>query len=163
MSTFANRAVALILRSPVHGVLSNRIQLIRYRGRRTGAEHTTPTQYVELDPGQLAILVGRPETKRWWRNFVEPAHMDVLVRGSWRATSAAACWRAEDPERIDGAIAAFRRKYGARHSPDPADPSPVLFVFCDTVADLQDHAATPERRANGDRTADQPEHGDACG
>lgn len=75
----ANAVVATVLRSPVHQLLSRSLDLIRYRGRRSGAELTTPTQYARSG-NDIVILVGRPETKTWWRNFRTDHDVDVLVR-----------------------------------------------------------------------------------
>ena len=80
---FANMLVSRLLQSPLHRLLSRSIDLVRYRGRRTGEQFTTPTQYAEND-GELIILVGRPESKSWWRNFQQPRDIDVLVRGKWQ-------------------------------------------------------------------------------
>jgi len=80
--SFANTFVAVLLRSPAHRFLSGSTDLIRYVGARSGRTFTTPTQYV-LDRDDLIIMVGRPETKSWWRNFVTPHNIDVLVRGRW--------------------------------------------------------------------------------
>lgn len=77
-----NRMVALVLRSPAHRVLSGATDLIRYSGRRSGREITTPTQYARVGD-TVVILAGRPHTKQWWRNFREPRDIDVLVRGAW--------------------------------------------------------------------------------
>jgi F420H(2)-dependent quinone reductase len=79
-----NAFVAAVLRSPFHRLLSGSVDLVRYTGRRSGRTITTPTQYARLGD-DIVILVGRPETKTWWRNFREDRDLDVLVRGQWLA------------------------------------------------------------------------------
>ena len=94
-----NRLVALVLESPLHRVLSGTTDLIRYRGHRSGRTFTTPTQYA-WDGDDIVILVGRPETKSWWRNFRDDRDIDVLVRGEWLAMTARAVTGQDEPEQV---------------------------------------------------------------
>jgi hypothetical protein len=66
--SIGNACVSALLRSPFHRLLSGSTDLIRYRGCRTGREITTPTQYAERG-SDVVILVARPDTKTWWKNF----------------------------------------------------------------------------------------------
>jgi hypothetical protein len=126
--SIANASVALLLRSPLHPLLDAKVQLIRYTGRRSGAEHRTPTQYVELGHGQVAILVGDPDRKNWWKNFDGGWPLDLLIRGSWRRTQARSCWHHDDPETVDDIVLRFGQKYGERHAPTPE--ADTLVVLC---------------------------------
>jgi|RhiMethySRZTD1v2_1073278.scaffolds.fasta_scaffold05786_13 hypothetical protein len=121
----SNTVVAAILRSPLHPMLSGKVQLIRYRGIRTGDSHVTPTQYAELADGTVMVLVGRPDTKTWWRNFRQPHPVDLLIRGTWHHGTGHARRRHDDPATVDAALDAFGAKYGRRHAPGP-DPLAVL-------------------------------------
>jgi hypothetical protein len=107
---FANSFVASILRSPIHRVLSGSTDLVRYTGRRSGRQFTTPTQYVGKDD-DLLILVGRPETKTWWRNFLEERDLDVLVQGRWRPMRARAVNGADEPEVIGPLLEVYLRRF----------------------------------------------------
>jgi hypothetical protein len=80
--TFGNKVVAALLRSPLHPLLSGSTDLIRYTGRRSGRRFTTPTQYAR-DGRDVIILVARPQTKTWWRNFNEGGDLEILLRGHW--------------------------------------------------------------------------------
>jgi hypothetical protein len=62
----------LVLRSPLHGLLSRRTALITVTGRRSGREFTFPVGYEQRGDG-VCITVGSPEHKRWWRNLRTPA------------------------------------------------------------------------------------------
>jgi len=106
----ANAVVATVLRSPMHRLLSGSLDLIRYRGRRSGAEFTTPTQYARSGD-DIVILVGRPETKTWWRNFRTDHDVDLLVRGQWQPMTARAVIGADEPD----AAAPLLDAYLARH------------------------------------------------
>lgn len=94
----ANRAVAAVLASPVHRLLSSRVCLVRYRGRRSGRPFATPTQYVRHDDG-IVILVARPHDKTWWRNFSGTGHrLDVLLERRWRPMNGRVVTGAAEPE-----------------------------------------------------------------
>ena len=67
-----------LLQSPLAGLAGGAV-LVRYVGRRSGLTRQLPVRCERWDGGRL-IRVGRPEQKRWWRNFTEPAPIE-LVRG----------------------------------------------------------------------------------
>lgn len=107
--------------------MSGKIQLISYRGRTSGVQYATPTQFVELDDDVIAIVVGEPATKQWWKNFREPWPIELLVRGTWHHRTARAHWRHDEPSLVDVALDRFSQKYGRRHAPGGADD--VLVVL----------------------------------
>lgn len=75
-----NNFVSGLLRSPAHRLLSGRILLLSYRGRRSGRVHSLPVGY-RREGARLVITVARPETKRWWRNFEQPRPVELRLRG----------------------------------------------------------------------------------
>jgi hypothetical protein len=86
-----NRLVDGVLGSPVHRVLDRPLVALRVRGVVTGRTFELPVQYAAEDSsavnavGNAVVVVpGRPETKRWWRNLIEPAPVDVLLQGHWQ-------------------------------------------------------------------------------
>lgn len=81
--SFANSCVSTLLRSPLHWLLSGFTDLVRYRGRRTGRPIMMPSQYAECGFDRV-ILVARPGTKTWWRNFRTERDLDLLIRGRGR-------------------------------------------------------------------------------
>lgn len=107
---FGNRVVMMLLRSPLHGVLSGSTDVVRYTGRRSGRVIATPTQYVAEGDG-LVILVGRPESKRWWRNFREERPVEVLVRGRWRPMQARAVVGADEPDEAARLLALYLARF----------------------------------------------------
>lgn len=92
-----NWAVAGVLRSPAHRLLSGSIDLVRYTGRRSGRRITTPTQYARVGD-DVVILVGRPDAKQWWRNFRDPGDLEVLVRGEWLPMTGRVLTGAREPD-----------------------------------------------------------------
>src|SRR3712207_3034453 len=59
--------------------------LLRLRGRKSGAWHTTPVGYVR--DGDTIAVVTSP-TYRWWKNVVEAAPVQVRVAGQWHDATA---------------------------------------------------------------------------
>lgn len=80
-----NRAVALLLRSPLHSVVSGQLALITVTGQRSGREYTFPVGYQRAGE-RVTISVGWPARKLWWRNLRGGA----LFGCGWAARSAAA-------------------------------------------------------------------------
>jgi len=78
MNNFANPLVRLMLRSPLHGILSSALLLITYRGRKSGKEYTLPTQYAR-DGRSIYIVVGAAEQKTWWRNLKDGAPVQLTL------------------------------------------------------------------------------------
>lgn len=66
-----------VLRSPLHGILSNGMLLITVTGRRTGRIYTTPVSYYR-ENGYLWIITSRERT--WWRNLCGGAEVSLLMK-----------------------------------------------------------------------------------
>ena len=99
-----------VLRSPLHRVLSGAVDVVRYRGRRSGRRFSTPTQYVRRGD-EVLILVGHPETKTWWRNFRDPRELEVLVRGRWLPMIARAVIGADEPAAVAPLLSAYLDRF----------------------------------------------------
>lgn len=106
----ANSVVAAVLRSPAHRLLSGSTDLLAYEGRRSGRRIVLPTQYARSGD-DLVVLVGRPETKRWWRNFTEPRDVDVLVAGEWHPMTGEAFSGADLSHVADPLLAAYLERF----------------------------------------------------
>ena len=65
-----------ILRSPLHGIMSRRLLLITFAGRKSGKPHTTHISYVQQG-NTLLLGVGGP----WWKNLRGGVAGQVRVRG----------------------------------------------------------------------------------
>jgi deazaflavin-dependent oxidoreductase (nitroreductase family) len=105
-----NVVVCGVLRSPLHSLLSRSTAVIRYVGRQSGRQFMTPVQYVE-GGADVLILVGRPETKTWWRNFRTDRDIDVLVRRTWRPMTARAVVGADEPATITPLLDAYVKRF----------------------------------------------------
>lgn len=75
---FVNAMMKLVLRSPLHGMVSRSILLITFTGRTSGKQYTTPVSYLR-DGDTVIILVKRFRT--WWRNFETPAPVTLRLQG----------------------------------------------------------------------------------
>lgn len=95
--SIGNRIVQAVLESPAHRILSGSTDVVRYQGQHSGATFSTPTQYARSG-ADVIILVGRPETKTWWRNFRQERHIDVLIGGRWLPMTGRAIVGADEPE-----------------------------------------------------------------
>ena len=73
----ANPIVSTLLRSPLHGVMSNKLMLITYRGRKSGKAITHPIGYFQWDKDELMAFT----SARWWVNLLEGKPVTLLIRG----------------------------------------------------------------------------------
>ncbi|MGF1507448.1 MAG: nitroreductase/quinone reductase family protein [Anaerolineae bacterium] len=71
-----NPLMRLILRSPLHGMVSERLLLLTYTGHKSGKKYTIPVGYTR-ENGTLYVLTHSP----WWRNFQQPAEVRVRLQG----------------------------------------------------------------------------------
>jgi len=76
--TRVNPLIVGILRSPLHFMLSPGLLLLTVTGRRTGRRYTIPVGF-QRDAERFVILVSKARRKNWWRNFIEPAPVEMLV------------------------------------------------------------------------------------
>ncbi len=106
----ANTIVEAILKSPAHPILSTSMVLIRYVGDRSGEEHTLPVQYADTHHG-LVVMVGKPETKSWWRNFTQMGQARVLLKGTWTPMTAHALRGTDDPEAVTPLLRSYAQRY----------------------------------------------------
>ena len=121
-STWTNRAVLGLLRSPAHRVLSGALVEIDYVGRRSGTRYALPAEYAR-DDGQLVVWPGHPDRKRWWRNFREPADVGVLVAGDRVSATARVVLPATHEHARS--LEAYARRF-TKHPPPEGDPLVVL-------------------------------------
>lgn len=73
-----NSFISWVLRSPLHGMLSNTMLLITVKGIKTGKTYTTPVEYFRQD-GSLWIMTFRRRT--WWKNLRDGAQVTLLLKG----------------------------------------------------------------------------------
>src|SRR4051812_34863444 len=80
-----NRFTRPLLRSPAHGLLSDKLLLLTFRGRKTGRRFSIPMQYTEQGDNKILLVPQSPERKTWWRNLRgEGAPVRIRLRGQDR-------------------------------------------------------------------------------
>jgi deazaflavin-dependent oxidoreductase (nitroreductase family) len=72
-----NDFMTWVLRSPIHGMLSNGMMLITVTGCKTGKKYTTPVGYYR-ENGALWVLTSRDRT--WWKNLKGGAEVSLLLK-----------------------------------------------------------------------------------
>lgn len=86
MFPVVNRVMRALLCSPLHGIFSDSILLIRFTGRVSGRVHETPLRYMR--EGDAIVCFSAKET-RWWRNIERETPILLRIRGQqgrYRAT-----------------------------------------------------------------------------
>jgi deazaflavin-dependent oxidoreductase (nitroreductase family) len=73
---FVNQAMKFVLRSPVHGMVSNTILLISFTGRKSGKVYTTPVSYSQSDD-QVYIFTHAT----WWKNLRNGTPVTLHLKG----------------------------------------------------------------------------------
>jgi hypothetical protein len=71
-----NHVITMILRSPLHGLLSQNLMLISLTGRRTGRRYTFPVTYLTRDNGIIVF-----SNQRWWKNLRGGAAVTLRLQG----------------------------------------------------------------------------------
>lgn len=80
MNHIWNPIVRLLLRSPLHGMMSKSLMLITYTGKKSGKEYTLPVTYLE-DGKTIYVMPGMPDKKVWWHNIDSNTPVKLTLRG----------------------------------------------------------------------------------
>lgn len=65
-----------LLRSPLHGLMSHRVMLISFTGRKSGKRYTTPISYMR--EGDMVACI---TMSQWWKNIPTGSSVTVRLRG----------------------------------------------------------------------------------
>lgn len=101
-----NPTVALLLRSPLHFLVSGSLLLITFVGVRTGRSHSTPLRYMR--DGEAIYCFTTPAT-RWWRNLRGGAPVRLTLQGAVRSCQARVI--AGEPTRVRQLIEAYLSQF----------------------------------------------------
>jgi hypothetical protein len=77
----ANPVVRGVLDSRAHRLLSGRLLVLEYRGRRSGRTFRIPLRYAETRDGSLVAIAVEPDRKHWWRSFGTSGLATLTLRG----------------------------------------------------------------------------------
>jgi deazaflavin-dependent oxidoreductase (nitroreductase family) len=75
-----NPVMERLLRSPLHGLVSDSLMLITFTGRKSGREYTTPVGYRQEDDTLVVFT-----HSDWWKNLRGGRPVRVLLRGEERS------------------------------------------------------------------------------
>ena len=78
-----NPVMRVLLRSPLQGVVSDRLMLMKVTGRKTGRRYSIPVGYARVGDSLYSGTEGR-----WARNLRGGAQVEVLLKGERRRASA---------------------------------------------------------------------------
>ncbi len=96
-----NPIIKWLLRSPLHGFVSNNMMLITYTGRKSGKEYTIPINYLRND----SVFITTSFRKRiWWRNLRGGAPVTLRVQGQTLQATAEVI---EDDEGVAAGLMAY--------------------------------------------------------
>ena len=99
---FLNLIMKLILRSPLHAMLSKSIMVITFTGRKSGRTYSTPVSYARRGGEVLMFTNGA-----WWKNTRGGARVSLRIRGQELAGTAQP--EAEDRAAIAAGLTDFFR------------------------------------------------------
>jgi hypothetical protein len=72
-----NPIIVCVLRSPLHGLLSKRLLVLEYCGRKTGATYTIPLGYVTHAGAPHCVT----RDTQWWKSAVSAPTVTVWLHG----------------------------------------------------------------------------------
>ena len=78
--TLSNRLIIPLLRSPLHGIISNTLVLLSFQGRKSGKTYAFPTGYTQQE-NQIEIISSRS----WWKNLRRNARATLWLKGKKRS------------------------------------------------------------------------------
>lgn len=78
---YFNPFMKLVLRGRAHRILSSRLMLLSFTGRKTGRSYTTPVSYVREDADLLV-----PGGGAWWKNLATGT-ASVRLQGEWQVVT----------------------------------------------------------------------------
>lgn len=73
-----NSLMAWLLRSPMHGMISQSTMLVMVTGRKSGKAISTPVNYIRAGN---TLWVTSQRDRTWWRNLRGGAPLNVLIAG----------------------------------------------------------------------------------
>jgi deazaflavin-dependent oxidoreductase (nitroreductase family) len=111
MTKLANGTVSGLLRSPLHGLVSQRVMLFTVSGRKSGRLYTTPVNYFR--EGDTITVVSRVH-RTWWRNLRGGAAVAMRVRG--KDLKGLAEVVVDDKEAVARALLAVHPRYSAERA-----------------------------------------------
>lgn len=99
-----NPVMKLILRSPLHGLVSDYLLLLTFHGRKSGKQYTIPLGYARQ--GETILLF---TNYSWWKNLRGGAPVQVRLKGKTLSGHAEAV---KDPQAVARAVQESIEQHG---------------------------------------------------
>ncbi|HEX6506067.1 MAG TPA: hypothetical protein VF221_00395 [Chloroflexota bacterium] len=103
MFTILNVFMRLLLRSPLHGVLSGNTLLISFTGKSSGKRYVVPVSYMQ-DGSTVTCFTAA----RWWKNLRGDAPVTLRLRGKDVAGTAQV--EAQDKDAVAQGLSTFLQR-----------------------------------------------------
>jgi hypothetical protein len=71
-----NPIMSLVLKSPIHSVVSNQIMILTFYGRKSGNSYSTPVSYYQEDGVVYCFTHAE-----WWKNLDGGVSVQLFIRG----------------------------------------------------------------------------------
>ncbi len=117
-----NQIVRTLLRSPLHGLVSNKTLLITFKDRHSGAEIAQPCPYSRI--GDTVTLFTNLN-EDWWRHLDEEAHVHVRIKDQKVAGTARIITYEDDREMLTNKLTSVYPKMSYSDATDKA-PNMVM-------------------------------------
>lgn len=75
---FINPFVRVILKSPIHFILSHQILLFRVIGRKSKKIYEIPASYAHINDALVCVTL---RENLWWKNFIDIENQDIYFKG----------------------------------------------------------------------------------
>ena len=90
-----NPVMGALLKSPLHGLLSDSLMLITFTGRKSKRQFTTPVRYLPVDDAIQCFT--SPDTQ-WWKNMRDGAQVTLRIKNEEKSCRAIVI--ENDPDQI---------------------------------------------------------------
>ena len=74
---FINPFVRVILKSPIHFILSHQILLFRVIGRKSKKIYEIPASYAHINDALVCVTL---RENLWWKNFIDIENQDIYFK-----------------------------------------------------------------------------------
>ena len=141
-----NAIMVWLLRSPLHGMLSQSTMLMTYTGRKSGKAYSTPMNYVRIrEAGAEVLLTTSYRQRTWWRNLRGGAPVVVRVQGKDLKSQAEAIEDepkvAEELGRFLQHVPSWAKYYQVKLDPDGKPNAADVAVAAKTRVIIRTHRA----------------------
>lgn len=101
-----NPTMRILLRTPLHFLMSGSLLLMSYTGRKSGRRYTTPLRYIRDGD---AIRCFTTSDTQWWRNLQGGAEVVLRLQGADARCTATVV--SDDPETARAHLASYLAQY----------------------------------------------------